>query len=204
MQSTTCPATTPRSPVAVIDWIRLALKADLTDAEKNCAVALATFVNSRSGLAWPSMATLGAAAGLSEQTARRAVHRLSALGLITILERAGRSNHFLLCLGAPIAADTPPLTAPGPEQAKVTSEPPPAPQGGAETDRRRAARSAARQAPRHRSRRPAEPEVYAGCHAPAPAEYLQPQPRAQRPIGAIEALHAAVSRGRIDQIQEAS
>lgn len=110
--------------MCILDWQRLVLKSDaLTDAEKACAIALSHFINSRSGLAWPSMETLGAAAGRSEQTARRAVHKLQSLGLVQILERAGHVSRFMLGRGVaaevetPIRPDSPPLSTEIPERA---------------------------------------------------------------------------------------
>ena len=197
-QSRTCPARSPRSPVDVLEWQRLVLKSDLTAAEKCCAVALGTFVNNDSGLAWPSMATLGEAAGLSEQTARRAVHRLAALGFVSILERSGRCNYFRLGLGAetPICDDPEPLSGQIAELTKEPANPPLPPSGGLVVDK--STRKTPAPTPHYprRRRRQVEPPVFAGCHAPAPAEYLQPQPRAPRPTGAIEALRMAASRTR--------
>ena len=210
-----CPAiVSPRSPVSILDWQRLVLKSDaLTDAEKACAIALSHFINSRSGLAWPSMATLGAAAGLSEQTARRAVHKLESLGLVKILERAGRVSRFMLAKGTevcaevetPIQTDSPPLTPEIPERANERTNPPPPPSGALDreetphhpaplTPAARLERSTARQPTYRRTRRSVEaaPFIRAACHRPAPAEYLTAPPPRTMPEGALAGLRGAL------------
>ena len=213
-QSRTCPARSPRSPVDVLEWQRLILKSDLTAAEKCCAVALGTFVNNDSGLAWPSMATLGEAAGLSEQTARRAVHRLAALGFVSILERSGRCNYFRLGLGAetPICDDPEPLSGQIAELTKEPANPPLPPSGGLVVDKSTGKNpaptpQATRTTPAsnpvfprvRRTRRTEPPFVRAACHCDAPSEYLAPPPpRTDRraAAAAVGGLRAALGVAR--------
>ncbi|NCA91230.1 MAG: helix-turn-helix domain-containing protein, partial [Gammaproteobacteria bacterium] len=81
MQKTSCPALTrPRSPVSILDWQRQILKlSDLTPGEKAAAISLSHYINSRSGYAWPSLATIAESCGAGEQTVRRAIRKLESL-----------------------------------------------------------------------------------------------------------------------------
>ena len=214
-QSHTCPASARlHKPVDVLHWIRRINTLDeLTHAEKSAATILATCINGTTGVTWSSLDYIAVQAGTSAEVVRRACRKLESLGVLHTTERKGRSNLFSLVDGSepetpPLATEAPPPSLPGGLLAnELTKSPPSPPSGGLVVDKSTGKNpaptpQATRTTPAsnpvfpRRRRRQVEPPVYAGCHAPAPAEYLQPQPRAPRPTGAIEALRMAASRTR--------
>ncbi len=169
---------------------------------------LSHYINNDLGYSWASAETIAASCKVSTEVVRRTLRKLEGLGLIRTEHRPGTSSrHWLVStevsteVEAPPAVQTaPPTVARGDETMEITKSPPLPPLPGGivkPTGKTPAPPAPARKAtpvfPRRR-RRQVEPPVFAGCHAPAPAEYLQPQPRAPRPTGAIEALRMAASR----------
>lgn len=198
-----CPAVArPRSPVDIINWNRQVLRLpELSSGEKCAGICIGGYVNGKSGYAWPGLATVAEDCGVSIQTARRAAHKLERLGLLHIEARPGTSSRYHLGSGVstevetPITDDSTPLSPVADDGTSELATPPNPPAGGYVDKSTRKTPAPTPHYPRRR-RRQVEPPVFAGCHAPAPAEYLQPQPRAPRPTGAIEALRMAASRTR--------
>jgi hypothetical protein len=205
-----CPAAvSPRSPVECLSWLRSIRKLKMPAGEKLALVEIALCIGSESGVCWPSVATIARNAGVSPNTARRGILRAERMGMLRIEARPGTSNVFSLTYpetppksetgtevetppetaSAPI--QTPPKTASAPlpsrtdERAKERAHTPPTPRGGfaAKPSRERAHR---------RSRRNPEPLVFAGCHRPAPAEYLTEPPPRNMPVGAMAGLRGAL------------
>jgi hypothetical protein len=68
-------------------------------------MGLAWHAEARSGLAWPSVATLASYAGCSERTARKAVSLLEATGWVRVTPRKGYASHYTLLSPPPAIAD---------------------------------------------------------------------------------------------------
>ena len=80
-----------------------ALTAATSPATSTCRlvglVLVDFYVNSETGLAWPSATTLGERTGLNEKSARRALHELHTLGFLSIAKR-GRTITWLIVIPA--------------------------------------------------------------------------------------------------------
>jgi hypothetical protein len=215
-QSPVCPATRSiRRPVQILRWQADILELDeLTAAEKAAAIRLSHYINGDAGYSWAGSETIADTCKVSADVVRRMLRKLESLGLVRTEHRPGTSSRHWLANGPEVApeVETPRATAETPPallRSDLTRElatPPNPPEGGyvdkstrktpAPTPPATRATPASTPGYPRRRRRQVEPPVFAGCHAPAPAEYLQPQPRAPRPTGAIEALRMAASRTR--------
>lgn len=72
--------------------LALGVDARLTPAEVRVGIVLCGYINARSGRAWPTVATLAAAAVTSDSSTKRALRKLELLGLIAVHRKGGRGN----------------------------------------------------------------------------------------------------------------
>lgn len=101
--------------------IAAVMESDLSPPSlKLAAVAMANFLNSETGQLNPSMSRIAKACGLSEIQARRQVHELIAMGVLSVVANhqggsSGASRQYLMHLdrlpGTPITSDSPPPLA---------------------------------------------------------------------------------------------
>lgn len=71
----------------------------LSRAELAALIVIANTMNSKTGIAWLSMATIGSRTGTNPRTANRTIKRLLGLGLVELVKRGtrqGASNHYTL------------------------------------------------------------------------------------------------------------
>lgn len=98
------------SPLTLLHWLGKVMAARLTHAQRSVALALALRADSKTGEAWPSVATLARDAHCQPTAARGAVRQLEALGLVKVGWSAGRlANTYRLALAPadPVANPSP-------------------------------------------------------------------------------------------------
>ncbi len=87
-------------PVEKLQWLDdAAALAHLSRAELAALNVIANTMNSKTGIAWLSMATIGRRTGTTIRTANRTIRRLLELGLIELVKRGtwqGKANHYTL------------------------------------------------------------------------------------------------------------
>ncbi|SDU39258.1 helix-turn-helix domain-containing protein [Geopseudomonas guangdongensis] len=87
-------------PVEKQQWLDdAAALAHLSRAELAALIVIANTMNSKTGIAWLSMATIGRRTGTTIRTANRTIRRLLELGLIELVKRGtwqGKANHYTL------------------------------------------------------------------------------------------------------------
>ncbi len=87
-------------PVEKQQWLDdAAALAHLSRAELAALIVIANTMNSKTGIAWLSMATIGRRTGTTIRTANRTIRRLLELGLVELVKRGtwqGKANHYTL------------------------------------------------------------------------------------------------------------
>lgn len=87
-------------PVEKQQWLDdAAALAHLSRAELAALIVIANTMNSKTGIAWLSMATIGRRTGTTTRTANNITKRLLGLGLVELVKRGtrqGASNHYTL------------------------------------------------------------------------------------------------------------
>lgn len=87
-------------PVEKQQWLAdAAALAHLSRAELAALIVIANTMNSKTGIAWLSMATIGRRTGTTTRTANNITKRLLGLGLVELVKRGtrqGASNHYTL------------------------------------------------------------------------------------------------------------
>ena len=94
--------TTPGFHAAKEGWLRtLARQADLSGADLAVGITLATYLNTRTGEAWPSFNTLADDTNRNRSTVWRSITRLERLHLLQVTRAPGRSrsNRYKPLLG---------------------------------------------------------------------------------------------------------
>ncbi|WP_221914054.1 helix-turn-helix domain-containing protein, partial [Thiorhodospira sibirica] len=113
-----------QSPTEILQWERLVISdRRLSHAVVRVATRLVLFVNSQSGLAWPSLKALMDKSQTSLSTVKRAIRQLKALGWVAVISgNARRTNRYRMVL-QPLPADS--LTPSVPDTAPVATPPAP-------------------------------------------------------------------------------
>ncbi len=84
-------------------WLKLCARyPNLSGSDYAVAIALSTYLNSKTGNAWPSLQRLATDTNRNRSTVSRAVKRLEALGLIEVIHGRGRKkvNRYRPSLGS--------------------------------------------------------------------------------------------------------
>ena len=129
-----------QSPTEILQWERLVISdRRLSHAVVRVATRLVLFVNSQSGLAWPSLKALMDKSQTSLSTVKRAIRQLKALGWVAVISgNARRTNRYRMVL-QPLPSDSltpsvtpksetaPPVPTPAPVQAAPVQAPTPPP-----------------------------------------------------------------------------